>query len=443
MGKYAIIIVSVIIFSVITYSHGLRNALFLSNTRVVQSYSQNQAHNIAQSAAMMAINNLRNDSNSNFLPATDNIIHFPSATGFELWEELSGSYNLRFTNQGDSLLIMNSTGRFEETIYRTTLGLLVGPSKWNPNLDQALHAEHIINLTGGSGDLIIGQVSINSISENSVRLGSQSKIKIAGDLLIGPGGDKNDVIVGNMNNISGNVGNLSKRFTYDMPIFPDFPTMAMPAIYQGETQLEPHQYSNHYFTEFNLQGSNNLVINTGDQDRILHVGKLNVQSSDITIIGDGKLTIYVEYGLDVKGNAKINKGGVIDQLMIYYKGNPEVDLYDETLSFGGSTQIIGSLYADKASINLNGTASVEGHVLTGGNNVTVRGNPNLESEFSRVIFAPNGRVEAQGNVHIKGAVIADTYYGSGNSTLEYDPNFGGELPDLELPTGGFDIAFWN
>jgi hypothetical protein len=443
MGKYAILIVSALIFSVITYSHGLRNAIFMSNTRVVQSFSQNQAHNIAQSAAMIAINDLRNDPNSLLLPSAGNTVFFPSATGFEPWAEMSGSYNLRFSNQGDSLLIMNSTGRFEDAIYRTTLGLIVGPSRWNPNLNQALHAERIIDLSGGSGDLIIGQVSINSIADNSVRLGSQSKIKISGDLLIGPGSDKTKVVVGNLNNVSGNIVNLSRRFTYDMPIFPDFPTMAMPAIYQGETQLEPHNYSYRYFNELNLQGSNNLVINTGDQDRILHVGKFNVQSSDITIIGDGKLTIYVEYELDVKGNAKINKDGEIDQLMIFYRGNPEVDLYDETLSFGGTTQIIGSLYADKASINLNGTASVEGHVLTGGNNVTIRGNPNLESEFSRVIFAPNALVAAVGNVLIKGSVIADSYYGSGNSTIDYDPDFGGDLPDLEVATGGFDIAFWN
>lgn len=68
MGKYAIFIVSALIFSVITYSHGLRNALFISNSRIIQNYSQNQAHNIAHSSLMAAVKDLNENGGNITIP---------------------------------------------------------------------------------------------------------------------------------------------------------------------------------------------------------------------------------------------------------------------------------------------------------------------------------------------------------------------------------------
>ena len=442
MGKYAIFLVSALIFSMITYSHALKNALFMSNTRTVQSFSQNQAHNIAQSAAMMAINNLRNDDNSIFLPEHDEILSFPDLNEFTPWPELNGSYNLHFTNQGDSLLVMQSTGLFEETIYRVTLGLIIGPSIWDPNLDQTLHAENIIDLNG-SGDMVIGEVSINSTATNAVKLGNQSKIKITDDLYIGPGGDKDAVVTGNHNNVGGEIHSLPRKLNYEFPIFPEFPTNFTSFTGEIQNELYPSDYSGKYISELKLQGSSDLTIHTGDENQVLHLGSFDVQSSNINIVGDGHLTIYVENLFDVKGNAKINENGDVNQLKIYYRGNPEVDLYDETLDFGGNTQINGTLVADKASINMNGTAGITGNVITGGHNVTINGNPSLVLEHSRVIFAPYAKIEAKGNVNILGSVIADEFYGSGNATIEYQ-KLDVDLPDdLEQEGGGYDVAFWN
>ncbi len=442
MGKYAIFIVLALTFSLITYSHALKNALFMSNARTVQSYSYSQAQNIAQSAAMLAITSLRNDANSTFLPNIDDIYSYPSLNGFQEWEEMHGSYNLSLTNQGDTLLVLRSTGKFEETNYLVTLGLVIGPSIWNPYLDQALHAENIIDLSSGSSDMIIGEVSINSTASNAVRLGSNNRIKITEDLFIGPGGDKQNVLTGNHNNVGGEVRTLDRKLNYDLPIFPQFPTGSPPFTFSNHTELHPEQYNGYYINEINLQGSNNLTIHTGDENRVLHVGRLDVQSSNINVIGDGKLTIYVENFLDMKGNAKINENGDVNQLHLFYRGDPEVDLYDESLDFGGNTQFNGSLYSEKASINMNGTAGIRGNIITGGNKVTIRGNPSLELDHSRVIFAPNGIVEAKGNVTIKGSVIAKEFYGSGNSTLEYS-KLDVDLPDLEQEGGGYDIAYWN
>jgi len=454
MGKYAILLVSALIFSMITYSHALKNALFMSNTRTVQSYSQNQAHNIAQSAAMMAIKDLQSGNNSNFKDLVNNLTangtpeYYPNENTFINWDDLNGSYKLQFDKifqDGRELLRVSSIGNFQETVYTVNLGL---SKNWDPPLDQALHAETLIDLSTGSSDFINGQVSINSMNSNSVKLGNQNKTKINGDLLIAPGTDGDNILTGNHSNVSGTIGNLNRLYEYDMPIFPNedaeqekhrWPATGAPFIYQGENQLNPEDYDGRYINSLSLQGNSDLVINTGDQDRILHVGELDIQSSNITILGDGKLTVYVENFLDLKGNAKINEAGDVNQLMLFYRGNEEVDLYDETLEFGGNTQFNGSLFAEKAKIRLNGTAGIQGNIITLGNEVIISGNPSLESEIARVIFAPNATVKAQGNVTINGAVIANEFHGSGNTTLNYQ-KLDVDLPDLQ---GDLKITYWN
>jgi hypothetical protein len=182
MGKYAILIVSALIFSVITYSHGLRNALFMSNTRVVQSFSQNQAHNIAQSAATIVINHLRNNIAGSFQAEKDDTYAFPSIDGFQEWQEMHGAYNIIVSNHGDTLYTVQSTGRFEDTIYRTNVGLVPFSPVWNPVIDQAVHADKNITLTGSA--IIGGDATINSILTNAVHLGSSTSIDST--LFIGP-----------------------------------------------------------------------------------------------------------------------------------------------------------------------------------------------------------------------------------------------------------------
>jgi len=453
MGKYAILIVSALIFSVITYSHGLRNALFLSNTRVVQSYSQNQAHNIAQSAAMMAINNLRNDSNSNLLPGIGSTITFPTETVFEAWPEMNGAYNLQLTNQGDTLLVLQSIGRFEETNYRTTLGLRMGPTLWNPVFNQALHAEISITLDG-TADIeckhedLPCQVTTNSIEQSTVSIGGTSKIH--GDLFVGPGGDPSVVVTGEQN-VTGTVGVLLQKLNYPMPIFPDYSELNFlntgSSITSGMT-LNPQDYDKQQINSINLSGQpKTLTIYTGNEDRELRVGSLELGGQNkINVIGEGKLYIYVDYKFEMKGGSQIlTDDGNVSQLMIYYRGYQDVEIseteYDENqeLSWAGNTLLNGSLFAEKANITFTGTAGITGNVITGGN-VDLKGTP---TAVSRLIYAPNGQVKMSGTSTIRGAVVANTFTANGTPRLIFDQDFDAELPDLYVGGGGFNIVFWN
>jgi len=441
MGKYALIIVGALIFSVLTYSYALKNALFQSNVRSVQSFSQNQAHNIAQSAAMVAINDIRNDSNSDFHPSAGQTYVFPGADQLNPWGDMHGEYHLEVTNQADTLLHMQSTGKFEDTIYRVNVGLSKGSTSWNPIIDQAIHAENSVSL--GGNDFVDGDVTINSIQASAVNLGSQPKVKIGGSLMVGPGGDPESVVAGNLTNVGGNTGAMLDLLKYTMPVFPDFPAVSSTgsSVYSS-TSLSTSDYNGKYIPEIALSGNATLNIDTGEEgdEVVMHVGKFDVQSSNVNLSGSGKLTMYVDTHIDLKGKGTVNEGGDVNQLMVYYKGNQEVELYEETLDFGGNTYFNGSLFADKANIKLFGTAGIQGNVITGGDHVDLKGNAEA---ISRSIFAPNATVEANGTVYVRGSIISYQFVGSGTTTVEYDPDLDTEWPDLEQIGEDFVVLYWN
>ena len=463
MGKYAILIVSALIFSMITYSHGLKNALLISNTRTVQSFSENQAHNIAQSAVMAAVYDLRNTDNSSLSGIVENLEvggsqYYPSINDFEAWPELEGEYNLLFkktvrTINGipKELLQIESTGRFEDTNYTVKLGLWFGSSMWNPDIYQALHAENQISGSGTIevkcedeyGDPIDASdcfVTFNSIDQNQFGLNSNSTLDAK--LSIGPEGDISQF---EADNIKGGVDVMPKELDYPMPIFPN---------YDSEVFVDYPDYTPNSTTNINLEndytriseilmtrGNNTLTINTGSTDKVLRLNRLDLQSQNqIKIEGEGKLTLYIDNKLEMTAGAKINEDGESNQLMVYFKGNQEVEIDDEieTIDFGARTLLNGSIFAEHANIKMRGSGGIQGDIITGGN-VEMDG---TSSAVSRVVYAPNGTVETKGTVDIRGAVISHNYIASGTTTLTYDPEFMSNVPDLEV-AGGFPIAYWN
>ena len=435
MGKYAIILVSALIFSVISYSHALQNALFSSNARTVQTFSENQAYNIAQSAATIVINHLRNNIAGSFQAEKDDIFAFPSLEGFHDWEEMHGAYNIIVSNYGDTLYTVQSTGRFEDTIYRTDIGLIPFSPVWNPVIDQAVHAEENITLTGSA--IIGGHATINSILTNAVHLGSSTRIDSS--LFIGPGGNP-DHVVNNKNRVGGEIYVLPKKLEYPLPIFPNFPPFALPgeSIYTTRT-ITPSNYEHRYIPEIHLSGNAQLTIDTEGQDRILHVGVFNIQSGDVHIIGGGSIDIYVEMTVDMAGNSSVNKNGNINDLFMYYRGIDDVDLAND-IDFGGTTLFNGTFVSEKARVILRGTGGIQGNVITGGSNILIRGNAEA---ISRLIYAPYAYVELEGTARIRGAVISDRFYAQGNARITYDPDFDADLPIMEGQGLDFSILYWN
>ena len=439
MGKYAIFLVLALTFSMLTYSYALRNSIFISNHRNIESYSQNQAHNIAQGIAMLTIKGMQSGDES-FVPPMNQTISYPGSEGsYEFWEEMNGYYRFETENQGDSLIVIRSEGKFDETIYEVSAGVYKGLAPWNPIFDQTVHAENSIEM--GGDDFIYGDATINSTKSDAVKLGSQSKIKIDGNLYIGPGGDKDNVVIGNHQNVNGDIHNMPRRHIYDMPIFPNFPEGFLESgrIINSSETITPDEYSGYIIDEIDLGSNTTLQVETNGEDQVLYARKFNIHSADVEILGGGNLTIYVERELDMKGRGKVNENGDPEQVMLFYKGDQEVELYDETLDFGGNTYFNGSLYAEKASISLFGTAGIQGNVMTGGPTVNIRGNAEA---ISRFVYAPYADIIANGNVTIRGAVVGDTFKGSGNTTVHYESEFDSPVPDLEID-GNYQIVWWN
>ncbi|MDR9367060.1 MAG: polymer-forming cytoskeletal protein [Balneolaceae bacterium] len=257
MGKYAIFIVSALIFSMLTYSSALRNAVFVSNARTVQTHSQNQAYNIAQSAAMVVYNDIRNNPDGSFFsPEEDSTYAYPSVNGFEDWVEMHGSYNILTRNQGDSLLTIQSIGQFGSSRYIVNIGLIKtsgggGGFPW-PAFDTAIHSDEDIAVGNGNvyGDIyaggkfsipnnavVHGDVYVIPDETNAVSISSGGitgslyanttkanginytnwVANIDGNLLVGPGADP-DVVAPKLNQWHpGHVGGSSGAMSEAIP----------------------------------------------------------------------------------------------------------------------------------------------------------------------------------------------------------------------------------
>ncbi len=401
-----------------------------SNMRTVQSYSQNQAHNIAQSAAMTVITHLRDNENSSFLPTLDNTLHYPSPNGFESWNEMHGEYNLELTNHGGTLLTLRSTGRFENTIYQTEVGLFIGSSSsWNPSqIDQAVHAESEIDLGNGA---ITGDATLNQ-PYNNLKINRNGSI--TGDFqFFNSGVSPGNTDITN-SSIGGSITNMSEKIEFDEPVFPDFPVNFMPLSENGGKQeLFPSDIKNFRFENFN---TNNTVINVGDEELILHANNIDL-SGGLTIVGEGTLSLYVENSISLQ-NAQINANRSPKHLAIYYKGTDEI-------RFTGNGTLKSMIFAeaDNVEITIAGNPTFEGHIIATGNDTKI--NYNGTPAAAALTFAPNGTVTLGGSAgSYHGAIVADKFNANGRPTVVYDPDFASTIPPLQgSGSSPFDIAFWN
>lgn len=455
MGKYAIFLVLALTFSLLTYSYALRNSVFLSNQRNIDSFSYNQAHNIAQSAAMVAINNIRNGDDSNFRPGIGSSYSFPQGGGYSTWDDMNGKYRLEIVNQGDTLYHISSTGLFDENSYEVTVGLNTqGFQDWNPaEIDKAIHAESELDM--GNSEVDYGDVSLNR-AFNLVSINPQASI--AGNLFVfdpdeapgvmqngnensgsgnsgqggGNSGQGNSGGGGQNNGVEGDIINLDDRLDYPEPFFPNFPTGNTYMNENSSSQnLGPINYENYLFETFT---ANNLTLDVGGQNRELHVRNLDL-SGDFEIEGDGNIEIFVEESINL-GNGNINTNGLPDNLTIYYKG-------EQDISYTGNGSFTGNLFAnhENTSINIGGTPTFTGNILSYGKNVTLHGTPTAAS----LIYAPNAEVKFKGSAgSFEGAIVSDRFDGSGQPVITYNPEFESTLPELlQESDEEYSIAFWN
>lgn len=448
MGKYAVILVSAVIFGMITYSHGLLNTFFSSEKRAVDSYSYHQAHNIAQSALMVAITEIKNDHESHFIPERDSLFAYPSSSTYQEWPQLDGFYRLLFHNHGDSILAIQAIGRFQEKEFQASAGLIFsGDRTFNwPFINQAVHAEGNITLTGSSR--LIGDVTINSTEPHAVSFGWSTYID--GNLSVGPGGDP-DVVAPNVSewapdNVKGEKGALSEKLEFDMPEFPA-PPSSIPTGHslrvttweeeQAQNQFHYSQFHGYLLESLAIAGNRTMTLDIGSQNRTLHVRSIDIPQGHLNIIGDGKLTIYVEESITLGGGTTVNHQGDPSQLMINYAG-------PDKILFGGNVKLNSNLFIKEADFTIEGSNEIKGNFISGGDNITISGNA---GNYSRLFYAPNADIVLAGSGRVFGSVISKSLTAMGDSYVEFHTDMDVDLPDLESGEsssgGSYQITYWN
>lgn len=435
MGKYALIIVSALVFSIITYSMGLRSAMFTSTLRIVDTFSSNQAQNIAQSTMMVVMNDIReNGTDSQFMPVQGGSIQFPNE-GLELWDDINGSYRVNTISSGDTLLV-SIAGSFEGRTSMARAGLLEEIPVWNPQFTSAVHSEGSIALQGSAS--INGDASTNSTAPDAVVLDWSTQIDST--LYIGPGGNP-DLVVDEKNH-SGNVGLgvdvMGEEKNYPMPQFPDYPPKDMvgTSVYvSGSTSrtLDYGDYNGFYIPEVSVSSNTNLTIEVNGQST-LHVGNFNISQGHVHLTGSGSLTIIIENNFTLSGSSTINNSGEVNEFFINYGGT-------NNLSFAGATQYNGGIFVHTADVTITGSNSLKGSLISGGNNITISG---AASANSRVIYAPNAHVSMTGSSVIYGSVISNSFIASGASRVQFNEISDEDLPELTAGDGPvYTLLFWN
>ncbi len=219
MGKFAIIIVLTVVLSSSYYSSSLRQVWLSSDVAAAEIYNHDQARNIAQSAALIAIRNIVVDNQHSYIPTSGSTLNDPpNPTAYNDWQAMQGQYRNRIRNVGDTLISIVSRGKFRDSHYDVEVILTKESDTWEPNFPHTVFALSGITMTGGAR--VTGHIGTNSTAAGSVSFSGSSRVDSS--LSIGPGANPFATVV-NSANVMGEIHNLGKEMNYGLPEFPEFP----------------------------------------------------------------------------------------------------------------------------------------------------------------------------------------------------------------------------
>jgi hypothetical protein len=395
-----------------------------------------------------------------------------------------GTYEVKFLSPtetplpGTEELIIQSTGIVNDRNREITETISIEVTKIQPSptpqggdielkLKYALFTYNNIHMGSKGSSKIIGNVATNSIVPNSVYFPWSATIDaeydedgnyiFGGNLFIGPNGNPSQVVYGarpnpeytweNNGNVELGTSNLEELNSYPEPIFPEFPTDLITRsslTLQGSTNGSISEDG--YYPNITIKNNTVLTIDIPEgTERKIMVDTLNMPQGNIVINGSGKLTLYVKSTFTFTNGSKINYGssgdGNPDQVLIYYEGTNK-------FSVAGDTKINGTVFVEKADMHIDNSGGVKGHIITGGNNVSIAGDG---SAVVKALYAPNANVSITNSGSIYGAVVAKNFSTSGNSKIVYDssmsmvilPIGGGSGPGGPTPTPTFEIKNWR
>ncbi|MBK3493450.1 hypothetical protein JFL43_00910 [Viridibacillus sp. YIM B01967] len=246
---------------------------------------------------------------------------------------------------------------------------------------------------------------------------------------------------------------LEKLLVQNVPIheLPDFPddkfslkTDSQKPAYAEDKFLDPtHDHDgdiypinkDQRFDKIRIT-NNEFTIDIGNSNRELYIDDTFSINSNLTIIGNGSLSIYTN-GLSLEANGKITiqngvklsiyakdkihevKGDILStsnntkQAKIYYQGQYPVN-------FSGASKLYGIIYAKQANMNLTAGSIIIGDILSGGSSVKLDGGANVVT--NQYILAPNADIYMGAGFDIIGSVIGKTFNMNGGSKITHPSN---------------------
>lgn len=197
-----------------------------------------------------------------------------------------------------------------------------------------------------------------------------------------------------------------KSFNYQLPTFPN-------ESYDNKSSLDTINVDTNTNSlllneDIRIQNinSSSLTIDVGNTDRTIYLNQLNASGLTINVVGSGKLNIIVnEVSINSNGN---NKGLEIKSQ------NKNVELYVAgNINTNSGFNIEGSIYVKENGIHINKDSVVTGSIYSGGD-VHINGN-SVGSIGS--IYAPKSNVHVNGTANITTSIVANTFTGNGNATI--------------------------
>jgi len=353
-------------------------------------------------------------------------------------------------------------------------------------VDKAVMVQNDFTLTGSS-QVIGAPISTYSKADDAINLTWSTKvpaIELDASLFDSSGNLIDTGIFENLQNMNSKITEgglnavtaLDEVFEYPpitMPTYPNPSTLSrLPAytiqnsykLVDSSGNLTKNSYMTNNFTysipstsdwyyvpQLIIKGQETFTINVGDTDKFLVVDKLQLDGYFV-IVGSGTLTIYVRgntvatatndesdrISFNYTSNLSVGSIGSPSKFVVYVdpiyqkSGNTVGPL---TVRIGGSGTYYMALMAANLNINVNGSGKIYGYIVTGGDTINITGG---SSATITLYYAPNALVTISGSGQVNGAIVCESFLGTGNIRVNYSDvsfeNFPFEV--LDPITGG-------
>lgn len=372
----------------------------------VYKEKKTKAYYIARAGAAAAskwITNMSSTELANLNSLGSQMISEPQAFG-------DGKFQIKINKQSEKIII-ESTGMVEDrrdengaveyVTEKVTAVLQKESSNTFSKVETAVFGESSVYIKGR----VSGNIGTSSANAGAIEFDWGTSFN--GTVYIPPGADKSKVIkVPNHFNINPVVKTFDAVPVYPKPVLPSFPE-GLPN--KGSILLQGAQSktidAEGYYSNITIQSNNTLTINTKSGDNVIRIGQLNVEQGHIRVTGNGRLLIYVDDFIKLKGS--LNKDGDKNKVILYCKDK-------DTLNITGETEINGSLYLGEANLIITGSGKISGDIVTSGTSISIDGSGLVEP---KVIYAPNANIELSGSGTVKGAVIGKRVSMTGGSEI--------------------------